>query len=74
VPNIVHARIITAITGDGSVDGTFLSIIDPEGGRRYRENITLFTQRFEAVARADLAARREGSAVDLAPQIVHFRE
>jgi hypothetical protein len=71
-PFSVHARLVRGITGDGSVDGTFLSIIDPEDGRAYRESIMEFTRKYEAVARQDLKLREENPEIDLAPQIIHW--
>jgi hypothetical protein len=63
----IHARIVKGIVGDGSADATFLSIIDPAGGREYSESVSVFTKKMEDVARADL-----GDGAELRPQVVHF--
>ncbi|MDX2043797.1 MAG: papain-like cysteine protease family protein [Acidobacteriota bacterium] len=63
----IHARIIKGISGDGSPDATFLSIIDPAGGNEYSESLTAFIKKFEEVAQIDL-----GTGADLRPQVVHF--
>jgi hypothetical protein len=34
----IHARVITAIRGDGSVENTFFTIVDPDGGRQYQSD------------------------------------
>ena len=62
-----HARILYGITGDGTADGTFLQIIDPDGGRRYSEALGTFTRKFEEIARV-----ANGDNGELRPQIVHF--
>ncbi len=56
----VHARIITGIFGDGTVDGTSLRINDPSDGKHYSESLKEFTQKFEALAGSQFI------------QIVHF--
>ncbi len=43
----IHARIITGISGDGTPQGTSFSIIDPAGGRQYREKISVFVPKYE---------------------------
>lgn len=48
----VHARLITGIYGDGTPDGTFLRIIDPNGGRTYDESFTTFAGKYESMAAA----------------------
>ena len=58
----IHARIITGIFGDGTIDGTSLRINDPAGGRQYTETYRAFMQKFEEVA----------DAGKLRVQIVHF--
>jgi papain like cysteine protease AvrRpt2/LysM domain-containing protein len=42
-----HSRIIRAISGDGGVETTFFSIIDPDGARQYREKFSDFLRRYE---------------------------
>jgi Papain-like cysteine protease AvrRpt2 len=68
----VHARIVTGITGDESIENTFLTIIDPQDGSEYTENINEFTRKYENVARTDLGIRETDPQTDLRPQIVHF--
>jgi hypothetical protein len=48
----IHARVIRGIYGDGTVDGTFLRINDPAGGRQYTESFRAFAQKYEEVADA----------------------
>ncbi|MCK9373004.1 MAG: hypothetical protein M0P91_07385 [Sulfuricurvum sp.] len=48
----IHARVIRGIYGDGTVDGTFLRINDPAGGRQYTESFRAFAKKFEEVAYA----------------------
>jgi|SRR5580658_766607 hypothetical protein len=47
----LHSRIIEGITGDESPDNTWFSIIDPAGGKRYRENISTFLDKYEGAIR-----------------------
>lgn len=58
----IHARIVTGMFGDETLDGTFLRINDPAGGRQYTESFRAFQQKFEDVA----------AAGPLRVQIVHF--
>lgn len=48
----IHARVIRGIYGDGTVDGTFLRINDPAGGRQYTESFRAFAKKYEEVADA----------------------
>jgi hypothetical protein len=68
----VHARIVIAISGDGSIENTYLTIIDPQDGSEYRENIDEFTRKYENVGRTDLDIRKIDPQKDLRPQMVHF--
>lgn len=43
----LHSRIIEAMSGDGSVDGTRMHIIDPDGGRQYQETFRDFITKYE---------------------------
>jgi hypothetical protein len=63
----IHARILTGISGDGTFDGTTLTIADPADGQLHTETVTAFAQKFEAVAIGDL-----GSSGELRPQVVHY--
>jgi hypothetical protein len=45
---IVHARIVTAITGDGTIDGTTVTMVDPIPGATVTEVFSRFAQRFES--------------------------
>ena len=58
----IHARIITGMFGNGTVDGTLLRVNDPAGGRKYTETFRTFLQKFEEVAAAGA----------LRVQVVHF--
>jgi hypothetical protein len=64
----VHARIVTGMVGDGTVDGTMLRVVDPAGGRRYQESFRAFGDKFDEVARGDM---RDGG--EFRPQVVHFK-
>lgn len=46
-PWAIHARIITAIRGDGTPRGTKFAIIDPAGGRKYEESVAVFVPKYE---------------------------
>lgn len=49
----LHSRIIESMSGDGSVNGTRMHIIDPAGGRRYQETFVTFIAKYEgALGRA----------------------
>ena len=43
----IHARVITAISGDGTPERTFFTIVDPAGGRTYQESIAVFIPKYE---------------------------
>lgn len=43
----IHARVITAIRGDGTAENTFFTIVDPGGGRTYQESIAVFIPKYE---------------------------
>jgi hypothetical protein len=45
---IVHARIVTAMKGDGSASGTTVTLVDPISGGFVTETYTRFAQRLEA--------------------------
>ena len=63
----IHARVITGIAGDGTPNGTKLTIIDPANGSTSKDSIANFVKKFEDVAKIDL-----GEGADLRPQVVHF--
>src|SRR5262245_45198225 len=46
----IHARIMTGIHGDGTDAGTSLDIVDPNGGRTYKENLGAFRTKYESEA------------------------
>jgi len=46
----IHARIMTGIHGDGTAAGTSIDIVDPAGGRTYKENFGAFLTKYEAEA------------------------
>ena len=62
----IHARIIVGIAGDGTPDGTLMTIVDPIGGVTTQEVFTTFVRKFEEVAKRDI-----GQGGDLRTQIVH---
>lgn len=65
----VHARVITAIKGDGTASGTNFTLIDPATGQVVTETVMGFVAKFEKVARDDLAVTKGQS---IRPQVVHY--
>ena len=61
----LHARVVSAIKGDGSPDGTKLHIIDPDGGQESDITISAFAKEMEDVAKAE-------GALDVRPLVLHF--
>jgi hypothetical protein len=47
----LHSRIIEGISGDGNFAGTWFSIIDPAGGKRYTETFSVFLTKYEGAFR-----------------------
>ena len=47
----IHARVVTAIRGDGTPEGTRFTIIDPAGGRTYEETMAIFLPKYEEEVR-----------------------
>ena len=45
---VVHARIVTAVKGDGTIDGTTVTLVDPIPGAFVTEPFAKFAQRLEA--------------------------
>jgi hypothetical protein len=43
----LHSRIIEGMTGSGTYDATWMMIIDPWGGKRYRESFARFLHKYE---------------------------
>jgi hypothetical protein len=43
----IHARVITAIRGDGTPEKTSFTIVDPAGGKQYQESIASFIPKYE---------------------------
>jgi hypothetical protein len=43
----LHSRIIEGMSGDGTVDGTSMNIIDPAGGQKYTETFRIFITKYE---------------------------
>ncbi len=43
----IHARIMSAIRGDGTPDNTFLTITDPARGNQYQEKFSDFLRKYE---------------------------
>lgn len=62
---MIHARVITGISGDGTPEGTQLKINDPAEGKSYTESFSAFAKKYESVADVDA-----GSSLRL--QIAHF--
>ncbi len=48
----IHARIIRGMHGDGTAEGTEFDVVDPAGGREYRERVTVFLHKYEEVVGA----------------------
>ena len=65
----IHARIVIGVQGNGSVDGTFLTIIDPATGTSYRESFRSFATKYERVV-GQPTPRKQTSKLRV--QIVHF--
>jgi Papain-like cysteine protease AvrRpt2 len=64
----IHARVMSAIFGDGSPSGTTIVVYDPADGQVHTETLGVFAKKFEDVARGDLG----GGMGDLRPQVVHY--
>jgi peptidoglycan hydrolase-like protein with peptidoglycan-binding domain len=43
----LHSRIVEAMSGDGTVDGTVMHMVDPAGGRKYQEKFRDFITKYE---------------------------
>ncbi|WP_410052991.1 papain-like cysteine protease family protein [Bradyrhizobium sp. SZCCHNS1054] len=67
--SIANVRIVRGIVGDGGFDTSTLYIVDPDGGRNYRETMTNFAQELEQIAIDDLGPDGPGN---LYPQIIRF--
>ncbi|NLR60379.1 glycoside hydrolase family protein [Chitinophaga polysaccharea] len=61
----IHARLMTAIRGNGNADDTQLTIVDPASGTTYQEKLADFLVKFEREVRVS-------QAWDGRIQIVHF--
>ena len=46
--HLIHARIVTGLQGDGTVEGTTVRFIDPAGGASDTEPFTTFTNQIDA--------------------------
>ncbi|MCC6411164.1 MAG: glycoside hydrolase family protein [Saprospiraceae bacterium] len=62
----IHARILVGIQGDGTIEGTQLTIIDPGTGTQYSEEFAHFLEKYESEAR--------DSRAPLRIQIVHYAQ
>jgi len=60
-----HALVITEMFGDGTPDGTFLQMNDPDGGVQVALSFTDYVQKFESVAGS------AGTGEALLLQIIH---
>ncbi|MGE3806941.1 MAG: peptidoglycan-binding protein, partial [Gemmataceae bacterium] len=49
----VHDRILEGMHGNGEPDGTFMKVMDPDGGRRYSEPFRVFLRKFELQAQVE---------------------
>lgn len=63
----IHARIVTSMSGDGTIDGTILQINDPADGQQHGESFNTFMQKFDRVAFDDLRTH-----APMRVQVVHF--
>jgi len=45
-----HVRVVTGLSGDGTIYGTDVQIVDPDGGRRYNESFRKFAALYAATA------------------------
>jgi hypothetical protein len=50
---VIHARVITVMKGDGSVDGTNLTLADPLTGAFAEETFATFSKRLKAKEAVD---------------------
>lgn len=64
----IHARIISAIRGDGTADNTFLQITDPGRGNQYEEKFADFLSKYED------EVRTSGASWSGRIQIVHWSQ
>lgn len=46
----IHARVLVGMSGDGTIENTTLTLIDPNGGRVVRESFETFAEKFEEEA------------------------
>jgi hypothetical protein len=60
----IHARIIVAMTTDGTPDGTSFQIVDPATATEYAEDLNTFLRKYESEASTP--------GVPLRIQVVHF--
>lgn len=67
-PMLYHYRIIYGIYGDGTVDNTFLKIIDPLRKNPIEERYSVFVAKYE-----QLAIESNEYNWELAIQIIHFK-
>lgn len=58
-----HARLVVGIHGDGTPEGTDLTIIDPGSGKRFKEKFSHFVKKYEELV-------HETGLTP--PQIIHF--
>ncbi len=61
-----HARVVTGIEGDGSVDGTLIYFIDPSNGQATHDTFRRAMEKYETVATGTI-----GEGADLTIQIFH---
>jgi Papain-like cysteine protease AvrRpt2 len=65
----IHARIVIGVQGNGSIDGTLLSIIDPATGTNYQETFRSFATKYERVVGQPTPSKQTSK---LRAQIAHF--
>jgi len=61
----IHIRVVSAIKGDGTPDGTKLHVIDPDGAHESDMTVTAFAKEMENIAKAD-------GVGDIRPMVIHF--
>lgn len=63
----IHARIVTGMSGDGTMDGTMLQIVDPADGTVHTESYNTFMTKYDRVAMDDMQAN-----APMRVQVVHY--
>jgi len=62
-PNVamLHAMVVSKMKGDGTLDGTMVTYVDPADGKEHKESCRVFLTKYESAA-----------AEDVQIQIIHY--